>query len=339
MNAATRLAAYGAGLAVVFGGAFAAADAVVPESTVTNWNQAAKGHEMSTSTNSHGGHGGQAGKTSSPTDAPVPGVTSAQGGYLLSPVAVPTAVGEAGKLSFQIRDTRGEAVTEFTASHEKRLHLIVVRTDGTQFRHVHPIMGADGTWSLPWEWAAAGTYRVYADFIPQADADVGTLTLSRTVEVAGHFTPSPTAPNTTASVDGFDVELVGDLVAGSSSQLTFTVSRDGKPVTTVQPYLGAFGHLVALREGDLAYLHVHTEREDPADELSGPEIGFRAEAPTPGRYLLYLDFQVDGKVHSAPFVVDTGRTTGPTTGPGDEQDDHTENQTDTDTGSGDGHDH
>ena len=28
-----------------------------------------------------------------------------------------------------------------------------------------------------------------------------------------------------------------------------------------------------------------------------------AEAPTPGRYLLYLDLQLDGTVHSLPFVV------------------------------------
>ena len=27
-----------------------------------------------------------------------------------------------------------------------------------------------------------------------------------------------------------------------------------------------------------------------------------AEAPTAGRYLLYLDFQVDGQVHTATFA-------------------------------------
>jgi len=30
---------------------------------------------------------------------------------------------------------------------------------------------------------------------------------------------------------------------------------------------------------------------------------FEATAPTAGRYLLYLDFQVDGRVHTAPFVI------------------------------------
>lgn len=314
MNTATRLGAYGASLAVVFGGAFVAADAVVPERTVTNWTNEADGHEMSSSasgTSNPGGHGGQADTTPSATDAAVPGVTSAQGGYLLTPVAAPAAVDETGTLSFQILDTHGEEVTKFATSHEKRLHLIVVRTDGTQFRHVHPTMAADGTWSLPWNWAAAGTYRVYADFAPGADADAGTLTLTRTVEVEGKFTPAPAGSTATASVDGFTVELTGDLVAGSTSELTLTVSRDGKPVTNLQPYLGAFGHLVALREGDLAYLHVHPDGDEPkAGEMSGPEVGFGVEVPTPGRYLLYLDFQVGDEVRTAAFVADTERSAG-----------------------------
>jgi hypothetical protein len=77
-------------------------------------------------------------------------------------------------------------------------------------------------------------------------------------------------------------------------------------VTDLQPYLGAYGHLVALREGDLAYLHVHPDGH-PGDGTTapGPDVVFGAEVPSPGRYLLFLDFRHDGEVHTAPFVVDT----------------------------------
>ncbi|WP_320668675.1 hypothetical protein [Patulibacter defluvii] len=247
----------------------------------------------------HAAHGGA---------AAAGGVTSALGGYLLSPIAAPGAVGEAGTLSFRILGADGGAVTDFAASHGKRLHLIVVRSDGTHFRHVHPTLAADGTWSLPWEWAAAGSYRVYADAVPTDGTTATPLTLTRTVDVAGTFAPRPPAATTTATVGGFDVTLRGELVAGSSAELIAHVTRDGQPVTSLQPYLGAFGHLVALREGDLAYLHVHPEGDEPQDgALSGPEVRFLAVAPTPGRYLLYLDFQVDGQVLTAPFVVDAAR--------------------------------
>ncbi|NKX51639.1 hypothetical protein HER39_13910, partial [Arthrobacter deserti] len=46
--------------------------------------------------------------------------------------------------------------------------------------------------------------------------------------------------------------------------LTVIVTRGGQPVKTLEPYLGAYGHLVALRAGDLAYLHVHPEGAAPA---------------------------------------------------------------------------
>jgi hypothetical protein len=94
-------------------------------------------------------------------------------------------------------------------------------------------------------------------------------------------------------VGGFDVEL-----ADHEGALTVTVRRGGDVVTT-EPYLGAAGHLVALRDGDLAYLHVHPLDEEP----SGP-VRFALEYPSPGRYALFFDFQVDGTVRTARFVVD-----------------------------------
>jgi hypothetical protein len=345
VNTATRLGAYGAGLALVFGGAFVAADAGVPQSTVSNWTNEAKGHDMDSTTGGHGGHDASA---PAQTSAAVPGVTSAHGGYLLMPVAAPAEADRAGDLSFRILDADGQALTSFATSHERLLHLIVVRTDGTEFRHVHPTMDADGTWSLPWQWSEAGTYRIYADFVPDTDETRETITLTRTVEVAGQFTPATPEATNTATVDGYTVDLTGQVTAGSSSELTFTVSKGGKPVTNLEPYLGAFGHLVALRDGDLAFLHVHPEGDEPAQgDTAGPDVGFVAELPTPGRYLLYLDFQVDGKVHSAPFVVDTTATATDEAGHADST--HANNETpadpkpDTDadpgTESGDGHSH
>ncbi len=335
MNTAARLGAYGAGLAVVFGGAFVAADAVVPASTVNNWTNEAKGHTMNSTPESHSGHGPS---SSSRPGTAVPGVTSAQGGYLLSPVAVPGAVDQTGTLSFRILAADGKTVTRFATSHEKQLHLIVVRTDGTQFRHVHPTMDDDGRWSLPWDWAAAGTYRVYADFVPEVAGAAEPVTLTRTIDVAGQFTPSAPAPTKTATVGYYHLELTGDVTAGSTSELTFAVSKDGEPVTNLEPYLGAFGHLVALRDGDLAFLHVHPEGDEPAvGEVSGPEIGFAAELPTPGRYLLYLDFQVAGEVHSAPFVVDTTGTSSADDGHSGST--HEPTEAPSGTKSDDGHDH
>ncbi|MBC6496679.1 heavy-metal-associated domain-containing protein [Microbacterium sp. 4-7] len=301
MNAGGRLAVYGLGLVVAFGGAFGLAQVIVPTSVVGDWT---KGANMK----DHDAHGTPATATDDSVRAAaaaLKGLSLSIDGYLLSPVDAPAEVRVAGELSFQIQDSAGTPITEYATAHDKDLHLIVARSDGSEFRHVHPTLDeSTGTWSLPWEWTEAGTYRVFADFT-LAGADAPSLTLTRTVQVAGDFSPVVPQPTRVAEVDGFTVSLEGDLEAGSARDLVLAVTRDGEPVTELEPYLGAFGHLVALREGDLAYLHVHAEGDEPeAGETSGPEIAFAAEAPTAGRYLLYLDFQVDGQVYTAEFVLE-----------------------------------
>ncbi|HAQ59491.1 MAG TPA: heavy metal-binding domain-containing protein [Microbacterium sp.] len=298
MNAAGRLSLYAAGVAVAFAGALALSAAVIPDSVAAGWNG---GNMM----DDHSSMGADK-ETSAGLPAALPGLSLSAGGYVLAPVTAPAIVGESGELSFQILSKDGSPLTEFATGHGKDLHLIVVRSDGDQFRHVHPAFEENtGTWSLPWQWDEAGTYRVYADFTA-GDAAKG-VTLSRTVEVAGTYAPVVSEVSRVAQVDDYAVSIAGDLVAGSASDLTISITQRGEPVIGLEPYLGAFGHLVALREGDLAYLHVHADGEEPQlGETAGPEITFMAQAPTTGRYLLYLDFQIDGQVRTAPFVLDAG---------------------------------
>ena len=84
------------------------------------------------------------------------------------------------------------------------------------------------------------------------------------------------------------------------SELTFTITRSGKPVTDLQPYLGAYGHLVALGVGDLAYLHVHPEvlvaRAPRPPGLGSPSM---PRSPLRGQYRLFLDFKAGGLVATA----------------------------------------
>ena len=256
----------------------------------------------------------------------VGGLSLEQGGYTLGEIEAPQSPGTPGELAFTLTDPTGAPVTDFAVAHEQRLHLVVVRSDGAHYRHAHPELDDAGRWSVPWTWDAAGTYRVYADAVPTGGDPI---TLSRTVEVAGDVVPVRAgAPTTTASVDGYDVTLDGSLQVGTASRLTLEVTRDGEPVTTLEPYLGAFGHLVALRDGDLAYLHAHPEGAEAAPgEVSGPTVAFAVEAPTAGRYLLYLDLRVEGQVRTAAFPAEpTGVTSTPADAPADDDpaahDDH-----------------
>jgi hypothetical protein len=243
-----------------------------------------------------GGHGGEAA-------AHLPGgLQVSQDGYRLVPVSPTLSTGRPAPFAFRVLAADGQPVTRYTPTHDKDLHLIVVRRDLSGFQHVHPTLAADGTWSIPLRVAAPGQYRVFADFQP-ADRDEG-LTLGVDVPAPGLYQPAPLpAPARSTTVDGYAVTLAGDLVPGASSRLTLRISKAGVPVTDLQPYLGAYGHLVALRDGDLAYLHVHPDGA-PADgrTAAGPDITFHAEVPTAGTYRLYLDFQHAGTVRTAEFT-------------------------------------
>ncbi|GAB2992847.1 hypothetical protein [Saccharothrix stipae] len=312
MNTAVKLSAYGAVLALVAGGAWAAGSAVGPFSV-----EAAPGGHDGTSGAEGAGHGDDHGGTVAEAPDQPAGLASSRGGHTLAPTDTTLTTGT-DSFSFRILGPDGAAVTAFDVEHDKRMHLIVIRRDTSGFRHVHPEMAPDGTWTVPLDVPEAGSYRVFADFKPTGGE---ATTLGVDVNAAGHYEPRAHAPSRVAEVDGYRVRLDGDLVPGKASPVRLTVSKDGAPVTDLQPYLAAYGHLVALRQGDLAYLHVHPEGV-PGDGKTpaGPEIAFVAEVPSAGGYRLFLDFRHDGVVRTAEFTVDTANT--PVEGGGHEEEEH-----------------
>jgi hypothetical protein len=242
------------------------------------------------------------------------GLQSTQDGYTL---ALDNSIATASPnvpLKFRILSPTGAPVKRYVETHEKLLHLIVVRNDLAVFEHVHPTLDAEGTWSVTSNLARAGDYRVFADFMPTGGP---ALTLGTNLHVAGKYDPQPLPPpSQTAEVDEFTVTLNGAPKANEASMLTLSVSRDGKPVDDLQPYLGAYGHLVALRASDLAYLHVHPMGE-PGDgtTAAGPEIGFHTMFPSAGAYRLFLDFQHQGVVRTAAFTVNVSDEAAPASAP------------------------
>ncbi|WP_067836336.1 hypothetical protein [Nocardia lijiangensis] len=303
MNATTKFAGFTLGLAAVFGIALATGAVLGPEPTD------APAHDThATGPATDGGPGAEE----------LPGgllVTS--DGYTLSLDTTQTTAGPNAPLRFRILDQQGAPVTRYVRSHDKDLHLIVVRRDMAAFQHVHPVLDGSGTWSVPLDLTRAGDYRVFADFTPEGGED---LTLGADLRVAGAYDPRPLPVATSAAtVNGYTVTLDGAVTPGRSSTVTLSVSKDGKPVTDLQPYLGAYGHLVALRAADLAYLHVHPEGH-PGDGVTpaGPGITFSVTAPSAGDYRLFLDFQHEGVVRTAEFTlsVPSGAQTAAPTGPG-----------------------
>lgn len=76
------------------------------------------------------------------------------------------APGAAADLTFKIIAADGSTINEYEVEQTRELHLILVRSDLTEYQHLHPIRAADGTWSIPVPFAKGGMYRMVADFVP-----------------------------------------------------------------------------------------------------------------------------------------------------------------------------
>ncbi|MFJ8766527.1 hypothetical protein [Streptomyces clavifer] len=298
MNTAGKITSFTAALAVSFGAAYGLGSAVGPVGGTGPVPRA--GHTDSAERQGEEGGGDHA-------ESVAGGLQVSEGGYTLDLLTPRLKAARAGELRFAVRDGSGRPVTSYQREHGKELHLILASRDPATYRHLHPARAADGTWSTPVSLPAAGDYRLFADFTP-GTGNAPDLTLGADLAVAGTYEPAELPePARTATVDGYTVTLNGNLRPGAAADLTFHVSRGGRPVTDLRPYLGAYGHLVALRAGDLAHLHVHPDGE-PGDGSTepGPGVSFSATAPSSAAYRLFLDFEHDGTVRTAAFTVRAG---------------------------------
>jgi hypothetical protein len=299
MSTPVRLTAFAVLLALVFGGAALAGDAIGPDGSDRDPAPAPAAHGA--------GHGQDEHAAAGPAAGPTRGLGVSEGGLTLALDTPALAPGRPGELRFGIEDARGARVTAFDVEHERRMHVIVVRRDGRGFQHVHPEMAADGTWRVAVTLGEPGAYRVFADFA--RDGAARTLAADLTADGDARYAATPAPRAQAPAGDGYAVRLdAGGVRAGRERELRFTVTKGGRTVHP-EPYLGAGGHLVALREGDLAYLHVHPAGHGEGREDGGHDdaVAFATTFPTAGTYRLYLQFRHGGRVRTAAFTQEVAR--------------------------------
>jgi hypothetical protein len=228
---------------------------------------------------------------SMPGMAMTDGLAAESGGYKFEPSS--TTVSRA--FQFRILGPDGRAVTAFEPEQTKLMHFYLVRSDLAGFQHVHPTMAADGTWTAPLDTAQPGNYRVYTQFVVKGTDEV----LSQSVTVPGPDTNAAlAAPAATTAVDGYTLTVGGDkIMAGMTHKLTVDITKDGRPVTDLQPYLDTDAHLTAFHAADLAFAHLHPQGKD------GSTLTFEAMLPKAGDWRLFIQFQTGGVLHTAAITV------------------------------------
>ena len=223
--------------------------------------------------------------------------------FSFTPARIPA--NEKLHLEIRVRDPKsGAAIRHFQIIHEKPIHLFIVSEDLEYFAHEHPDLGPDGVFRLDTCLPKPGTYKLLADFMPEGGVP---QLISRIVTTAG-YKRSIAASMVKPAIDlspkrseNLDVELVLDPpqpLAGKKAMLFFKL----KPAEGVEPYLGAWGHMLAASDDLVDTIHTHPIYvTDPAP--GEKQIQFNLFFPRESIYRVWVQFQRQGKVNTVAFTI------------------------------------
>lgn len=233
-------------------------------------------HSATSATHDHSGNGG----ATSPM-AP---------GFEMNGFQLMTEHIHGGSATFHMRNPNGDTVTEFAEAHGALLHAVLIRPDLSDFQHVHPEINVDGSWTVAID--QPGQWHLVFETVPVVNGVAESQSIIVTANVDDE------AVVDAASLPAADdvVEVDGLVVARNGFAFTVT-SADGGAATGLEPYLEQVAHLVAIRQGDLAFSHLH-----PLDSPAGT-FDFRPGVAQPGTYRLFLQFGHSGSVLTVPFTV------------------------------------
>jgi len=239
--------------------------------------------------------------------------------------------GQRIKLLFRIfHPDSGQSIKKFEVVHERQYHLFVISQDMEYFQHIHPEEQPDGTWSIDATLPKAGYYKVLSDFMPSGGSSQfiarSLVTAGYAGDLAGdsaHLVPDTVS---TKTVDDLTASLAYDPPTFSPGQyvhLNFhlTETGNGRPITDLQTYLGAFGHTLIMSEDMVDYVHSHpldilAKADDdggtpqfvipPGTDLEklrgGPDVTFESLMPKPGRYRAWTQFRRNDKIYTFAFT-------------------------------------
>ncbi|MFC7138470.1 hypothetical protein ACFQMA_01295 [Halosimplex aquaticum] len=255
-------------------------------------------HDSDPAANNHG-NGTSHGYTDAGSHSQPGGLSVAANGLQLEVSGTRIDPEKPHEWTYRVRTEAGDVVTDFKETHDQLAHLILVRRDLTRFQHLHPTLADDGTWSVEFSLPDPGVYRAFVDVL--VDGQPTTLGVDMLSSGSAQYEGRPQSTRE-AEIEGYTVELASEqITAGETADIEFEVRKDGD-VAHLDPYLGALGHLVALRDGDLAYLHVHPEGTAPEDGI----VRFAVRFPTTGRYRFFLQAKPDGELITTSFDVRAG---------------------------------
>ncbi|BAY09444.1 hypothetical protein [Calothrix sp. NIES-2098] len=248
-------------------------------------------HQMDGAANSHEHHSGQA--ESEPTAIAKLTVKGA--------IAPKTPV----PLIIDVQDKNGKAIANFDKFQEQLMHLIIVSDTLDSFNHIHPTYKGNGRFEVQNNFPHPGNYTLFIDYKPAGKAEQVSLLTAKVPGEAPNtpkidFSTSNTFGNTQANLKFSQPTLK----AGQEVHVIFNLQDTAtkQPIKDLQPYLGERGHLVIIKRTSpltrADYIHAHAMKDTPDGE-----VHFITSFPKPGDYKLWGQFNRNGQIVTANFLV------------------------------------
>lgn len=190
--------------------------------------------------------------------------------------------------------------------HTQKFHLLVMDSTFSDYQHIHPTpTGTPGIYSFQFTPKLAAGYRAWADVTPKITGKQTFASDDLGPKGSGGINK---AESYEAMVDGYRFTLTFDKspALDEASMGTIKVTdRSGNPVKTLQPVMGAFGHIVAFNEDYRTVMHTHPMGDEPTNDSArgGPELMFHFEPGKAGFTKIFAQIRVNGKDIYVPFGV------------------------------------
>jgi hypothetical protein len=226
-------------------------------------------------------------------------------------------------VSFHIVLPSGKTLTDFRkgAGPHTGVHLILVRNDLSAIIHKHPKIEANGTVRQTLEFPEPGKYHVLVDVYPiiPATPQLVNFQLTTSATVRGKATTTPLPPySPEVTVGGYHVKILKTphISALTPDFVTIRIRSAQGRSPELEPWFGALAHAIFFRVGSLAYFHTHIcapSAPGCASLVGGKTLTGSGSSngllhvgillPQSGTWRLFLQFQVDHHVLTAPFTL------------------------------------
>lgn len=223
-------------------------------------------------------------------------------------------------LRFSVFDSSsGNRVTFFNTINAKQMHLFIVNNDLSYFAHILPTHSeVEEDFIITTQFPKNGMYHLYLQFLPlngYEQQDAFSLPVGQFSDQSAFSKAKPDSDKVKKfGKYAVSVNTHGELTAAGMSlgqqiiSLTVDNAKTGKPVTTLEPYLGSFGMLTLINEKTFEIIHAPMSNTlQTSSNTAGPIINFTPKAVygqfTPGIYQAFAELYPDNHPFIAKFTM------------------------------------